>query len=160
MPGSADLSPSYVGRLIDTLTNYIEANADLPDHNTVRKRAPRVIWPADCPMLLVVLSDKVRVTVATEGFDTALRLTVAWYENAVEDFETLDSDPDLSESLLLQSELIEAAVVQLAKDRHPLEGLVYEVEPAGTSYQGQLLEEGLVEGYALDVLIGFGGTGA
>lgn len=138
--------------IIDRLLTEIEAIETLPDHNTYLYRRPKSLLPEDTPALVIWLRAKTPNPVTTHWFDGIYTIGISWHEESVEETETQEMDPDLSENLMERIELIEQAIRTLSITGWDL-GNAWQLVPGDTTYVEPLRESGLTEGYTLDVLV-------
>jgi hypothetical protein len=143
---------SVARRLAEGLAADFDASADLPAHMTLAGRRPRAILPEDCPVLVVWLDRKATSPESTERFDGQLVLGASWHEQAVEEAKTLVDNPGLSWSLLGAIERIEGRVRALARTGLATVPEAWQIIPGDTQYVGPLPQQGLVEGYALEIV--------
>lgn len=138
--------------VIDALVADIEANADLPEHNTVKYRRPLAIVPEDCPLLVVwlVIGRPTRSTNVT--FDSVLTVGVSWHVETVEQAQTLIEDPAKSAELLVALGKIRARVRELSRTTLGVEH-AWEVLPSDTTYLPPEMQQGFTEGYGHEVLV-------
>lgn len=136
--------------VVDAIAADLDANAALATHTTVKYRRPRAILPADCPLLVVWLSGKGNAPQTTQRYDGEIVVGVSWHEQTVQEAQTLARDNTVALALLTALDKIEARV------RHyGLNGIgvlaAWQVLPGDVLYLPPEMEQGLTEGYALEV---------
>lgn len=135
--------------IIDALVTDLNSSASLPAHSTVKYRRPRAIMPEDCPLMVVWLLGKAPTPKTTEWFDSQISIGVSWHEETVADAETLMTNEEVAVTLMNARSKIEARVRALAKV-----GLsdAWEVVPGISQFLPPEMQQGLTEGYALEVI--------
>lgn len=141
---------SVVKDLIDALAEDLD-NSDLPDHGTVRYRRPRVINGKDCSLLVIWLQTKQPRPETTELFDSLVTIGVSWHEKTVKEVETLKNNDDISAALIDALETIEARIRIASRDGLGVDN-VYEILPGDSLYLPSGMQQGISEGYAIEVL--------
>jgi hypothetical protein len=144
-------------RLMDAMATDLAENAGLPDCNVVKYRRPRVILPEDCPLLLVVVDDagKLEAPEGTIRVRSRVPFSLEWYEQAVDEVQTLVDDPELSLALWLNAKRIELRVRKWAVEMTELGGVPLgvpeceEIDAAALLPFRLDLEDGAVEGIAV-----------
>lgn len=145
------MTDSLEQRIIDALVDDIEASAGLPIHTVVRYRRPRAVLPEELPMLVVWLASKETTPITTIRFSSTIQVGVSWHEQSVEEAETLVQDTSIGLALMTNIALIEDRVRAIETAGGLPVPEAQEMLPSGTVYE--TLQDGLVEGYALSVLV-------
>ncbi len=152
MPEAAVVSSALPIRIIDGITDFIEANVDLPAHKVVKYRRC-FVQPKDCPLLNVFLVSKQMVPRGTETLNASQFIAVTWFEKGVADVLKLQKSPRLATSLIHHISLIEQGLMDLWVSGWRVEG-AYEVQPVSLDWQPPVdVASGLVEGYSVAVQV-------
>ena len=150
--------------IIDAIADDLDNHAKLPNHGTLRYKRPRAIQPDDCPLLVVWLVQKLTQGEGntTHWWTSLVRVAASWHEEVIEEAETLQHDEAEAIRMLDAVEKIETRVRWLSRkgllvpegagDHHPTVE-AWQVTPGGVRYEPPEMETGLVEGYAVDILV-------
>lgn len=142
--------PNTSQQIIDGIALDLDTYAGLPDHSTIKYRRPRAILPADCPMLVCWLLGKSPRPLTTERFDSEISIGVSWHLETIVEAQTLERDTDKSIELIDALERIEDRVRLLAANGVDVDA-AYQVLPGEVAYLPPEMQQGLTEGYALEV---------
>jgi hypothetical protein len=135
----------------------------LPTHQLFVVRRPRYLGPDLCPALVIWLDDDEPLRGEGSGqttmrFPSRLSIGIAWHEESVNEAVTLQTDDDLSDSMLNARRMIKDRVLIWARDGiagmvvgKPYDQCLIDVGRAGFFQTPE--EEGLTEGYAVQVLV-------
>lgn len=139
--------------LIEAIHADLEANADLPDHETQLYLRPRAIIPEDCPLLVVwVIDDVPNLSLGTTvTFDYTVSVGVSWHVQVTEDAETMVRNDEVVLDALAVLERIRNRIRVMSTDGIGVDAC-HEVLPGISTPNAPALATGLVEGYATSVL--------
>lgn len=140
-------------RLVVALASDLDKMGGLDEHNTIAGRIPPAIMPEMCPLMVVWLDTKVPRPQTSVWFDGAISIGVSWHEAVVEQAETLVEDLDVQFALMDALDRIEARVRTLASEGFSTISEVWQVLPGEVRYLAPELQEGLVDGYAIEVVV-------
>lgn len=145
------MTDPLIRRVLEALAGAIE-ELSLPDHSVLIGRRHPLPTPDLCPLLNVWAELKVATPQTTQWYDSQITVAVAWMEQAVQEIETLIGDPDIAWAIAEPIELIEAEMRRRAATDIGLTE-AWLVQPGRTTYVEPALAAGLVDGYALEVLV-------
>jgi hypothetical protein len=138
---------------------YIVPDPALPaivSPKTVKRYGrPRAVLPTDCPVLCVWMANKLRTPVETDPVhDARLVIGASWQIETIEEARTLVDDEANEIELLARMQDIERHVMKLAEDGWDVAG-AWQITAGDSSYfrTPEGLEQGVTEGYALEVLV-------
>ena len=155
-----DIRPEVIeleNQLCDELALRIEPMMPWMDAvpRTIKYRRPRAILPENCPLLCVwVMRERIEPQTNTR-YETIVWLGVSWHEAAVDSAETLEMNEDRALSLMRAVNAIKGVTMRLGVSGWDVPG-ASEVWPTSVSWQGSMgniLDTGLVEGYAVEVQV-------
>lgn len=144
---------SVMSDLVDAVADDLDANAGLPDHDTIRYRRPRAIMPDDCPLLVVWFASKDVSLEAgtTDRFDKAYSIGVSYHVETVAEAQSLVNDPEMSKELMTVLEAIEARSHYLSTNGVGVSP-VYQVLPGSSVYMAPEMKDALVEGVVHEIV--------
>ncbi len=122
---------------------------------TIKYRRPRAILPENCPLLCVwVMRERIEPQTNTR-YETTVWLGASWHEASVDSAETLQMNPERALSLMQAVSAIKGVTMRLGVSGWDVPG-ASEVWPTSVSWQGSMgniLDTGLVEGYAVEIQV-------
>jgi len=147
-------------RLMDAMAEDLRTNANLPTKLLVVKyRAPRIIEPQDCPLLVIRVDDSGKIaapdgTVRTRSF---VPIALEYHEEVVQEVKTLVDDEAKSLSLWLNAKKIEQRVWKWTIEDPTIGGVdlgvdeAFEIDAVGLI--PFTMEDGFIEGISVLVSI-------
>lgn len=139
--------------IVDALTDAIEENAAIPEHNVQKYERPAAVLPEDCPILVVWYLGKTFAPHTTNYFDERIAFGVSWQVSDVERAVTMQDQRERAMADLENIEQIEQALRDLSIQGWDI-APAYDMFPVSTDPEPpQTLETGLVRGYSILVQV-------
>ena len=144
-------------RVCDAIASWINDQADLPTHTTLKYERPPAVLPEMCPLLVVWYLRKQYAPVTTSKFDNALFIGVTWQVSGVIRATTLLADEETAKKNLQHMSNIEKSLRELSVhgwiDGYLVEE-AYDLIPTRMDPEPPMrLETGLIRGYSIAVTV-------